>query len=250
VDSGFFVVMALCELGTFALLPAILIGAGIGWAMARKNTRRAKWVYSVNGGLVPFFIGLCAFDVCFFLGTLGGAAGWDLGFGDRFDLPLRNGYHFTAQDTTTDAVVYKFEWTNDGSWDSIGNGPDTVWNVRQLQEHGDWLAGYYSDSGSFILNGNGGTDWFLLNTRTGDRVDPASEDALRADAAAKGFALQLQPTSDFYFDRSFGVVDVLKMLAEVLLPLAVVVFWWKLSRWFLRRSVVALRPISGAFAES
>jgi hypothetical protein len=170
-------------------------------------------------------------------------AGWDLGFGDRFDLPLHNGYHFTAQDTTTDAVIYDFDRTNDGSWDSIGDGPDTVWNVRQLQEHGDWLAGYCSANGAFILNGNGGTGWFLFNTRTGDRVDVASEDALRADATAKGFSLQLQSTSDFYFDRSFSVVDVLKLLAEVLLPFGVGVLWWRLTRWFLRRDSIPIEPI-------
>jgi len=169
------------------------------------------------------------------MAMVGLATGRDVGFGDGFDLPLDNHYHWSAIDDTDFAMIYDVRDKSASDGDSIhieSDDRDAFDNVVELQEEGDWLAGaYVSEDESKRLPGKKVPDcWFLFNTRTHQRLDAKSEDDLRADAAQQGIQLHMQSSDNFYSSHRFGWKDVVVVLMLLLPPPVGLFLLWKAAR--------------------
>jgi hypothetical protein len=213
------------------LSPLILLACGlIGGFLARNKSRRARMVFPLVGVLTPIIIVFYLSDMCWILGAIGEMSGNDFGFSDRFDLILQNNYCFSAMDSTTDGLVYAAKEPV-ALQDIPETAPNTFWNVRQIQEEGDWLAGYEDGGSRESSYDKNGPFWFLFNTRTKARFNVKNERDLEVIAASHGLRLKLEPSDVFYVNHRFGVTDCLTLL-ELFLPW--IVLFGTVLIWFLR----------------
>ena len=209
---GFVFVIYVIAIGVVAL-PGMAVGAAIGRRLARHAPQEIRRKFSRAGAIIPVIGGL--YLVCFIvaMAAFGLASGRDFGFGDGFDLPLNNGYHWSAIDITEVAAVYDL---NDrkvagglGSY-SIPSGYRNAFdNILSLQQHGDWLAGsFLSNLNHSQFDMNWKPDhWFLFNTKTHERIDARDEAGLKTVAAEHGFAIRLESSPDFYSHHRYRWYD-------------------------------------------
>lgn len=224
----------------------MLIGGTAGYLLSRKKSKRAKKVFILSGCFAPVIFALCLIDLFFILALVGDSTGTDLGFSDRFDLPLHNGYHWTGVDSPGCGVIYKFAGTDEGYLGSIPNNRETFSNVREMQEEGDWIAGYYDSNGNLSSSNESGPGWFLFNTRTHQRIDAKNEEELRVDAAANGIQLHLQSNRHFYINRYFTWLVVLKIVGLLLLPILGLFLLWRLVVKWLNDPLLPLQNLTSA----
>lgn len=233
---GFVFLIYLVILGVL-MVPAMALCGGVGYFVSRKRSKSVKrrvlitavalsilgCVYLVGCIIVMAVVGLCT--------------GRDVGFGDGFDLPLHNHYHWSAIDTTESADVYDLRdrRATDGEGDTHieNDNREAFANVLEFQEEGDWLAGAYASHDSRFDNPRGKLvpdHWFLFNTRTRQRVDADSETQLQAAAVAQGFQLHLQSSDAFYSSHRFNLIDVCVALLLLVLPVIGLYFIWAWMR--------------------
>jgi len=233
VGIGFVFLIYLIVLAVLAV-PGMLVCGSIGYFLTRRRSASVRRSFVIGGALLPLAGAAYAVFGIIVMAVAGLIGGGDVGFGDGYDVPLRNHYHWSAIDEPTVAEVY-----DTGDRDATDNGdthiePDdrnAFSNVLQFQQDGDWLAGSYdSDQAQLDSRKMKSDRWFLFNTRTHERVDVSSEDELRRAAAANGVPLRLQSSEDFYASHHLtwtdGVVASL-LLAGAVLALA---FLWRAGK--------------------
>lgn len=222
-------------------VPAIFVCAGIGYFIARRAGNRVRRAFVIVGGLLPIAGAMYVTFCIVFMAVVGLATGRDVGFGDGFDLPLHNHYHWSAIDTTVSAEVYDVQdkVATDGNGDTHIEPDDknAFSNVLKFQEEGDWIAGAYGSHDNRFddpSSPNVADHWFLFNTRTHQRFDAKNEEELKSDALAKGVSLHLQSSDTFYSSRRLGWIDLLAGLSLLIPPGALVIYLWKKGRAVLR----------------
>ena len=221
-------------------VPAVFVCAGIGYFTARRAGNRVRRRFLIIGGLLPFAGTIYVTFCIVFMAIVGLVTGRDVGFGDGFDLPLHNHYHWSAIDTTDSAEVYDVQdkTATDGNGDTHIEPDDknAFSNVRKFQEEGDWIAGAYMSQESFDSPGSQDVPdhWFLFNTRTHERIDARNEDELRNDASAKGIMLRLQASDAFYSSHRLSWIDLSAGLLLLIPPVAFACYLWKKGRAMLR----------------
>jgi hypothetical protein len=212
---AFVFMLGLIFLGALAI-PA----AGVGAFMGRRLSLRAPNLrrrFTIAGALLPFGAAAYVVFCVVAMAILGLSTGRDFGFGDGFDLPLHNGYRWSAIDEPVAACIYHGEpdeFTNCGN-----DQRDSFYEVLSLQEDGDWLAGSFDGRSynSFPPATRQPDHWFLFNTRTHERQDASSEADLRVRAAQHGITLQLQSSSDFYSTHRYRWYDAMFVLLLLIL---------------------------------
>jgi hypothetical protein len=232
VGIGFVFLIYLVVLGVL-LVPAMVLCGGVGYFLSRNRSKRVKRIVVVAAVGIPV-LG-CAYLVgCIIvMAVVGLATGRDVGFGDGFDLPLHNHYHWSAIDTTESANVYDLRdrRATDGEGDTHieSDNREAFANVLEFQEEGDWLAGTYASHDSRFDDPRGKLvpdHWFLFNTRTHQRIDADSETQLQAAAVAQRFQLHLQSSDAFYSSHRFKLVDGCVAMLLLFLPVVGLYFLW------------------------
>ncbi len=165
-------------------------------------------------------------------GIYGTVTGRDLGFGDDMELPLQNGYRWLAVDLPTLASIRNRSQVT------------AVDDVVSLQQSGDWLAGATSKNSDWRPQ-SGGTRpdaFFLLNTKSGQLLELSTSTQLSELTAQHGFALHLQPSSDFYNAHRYGWRDALALFL-ILAPGLIAIAWlYRKARRLLRSSAANTGP--------
>ncbi len=230
MDSGYLWTVLLFQFAEVSPLIMLVLGA-LGFLIAIKKSKRVKIVAVAGGVLIPVVLMLGVIDLFFILGTAGEAFGRDFGFNDRFDVPLHNDYHWTSVDSPDNGIVYNIVGTDDGYMGSIPHNQETFWNVLEVQEQGDWVAGSLWGNSSEPIPEN----WFLFNTRTHQRIDAKNEEELRVATAGKGIQLHLQPCREFYLSRQSRWIAVLQITLLVILPFVGLGLLWKLALKFIAK---------------
>jgi hypothetical protein len=153
----------------------------------------------------------------------GSATDRDFGFGDGFDIPLSNGYHWSAIDITEVATI--------SSKYSV-----VFENVLSLQQHGDWLAGSYLstlDRTKFDMPWKP-DHWFLFNTRTHEYLNASDEEDLANLAKAHHFALELEPSANFYTHHRYRWYDAAFAMLLFIPGLIVIIRCWQRGKQMLK----------------
>jgi hypothetical protein len=239
VGIGFVFLIYLVVLAVL-LVPAVAICAGLGYFFVRKSRKKIKGIVVLTACVLPVVSGIYLVGCIIVMAIVGLASGRDVGFGDGFDLPLHNHYHWSAIDETDSAEVYDQEdrrATDGGDTHIEEDDRNAFANVLELQEEGDWLAGAYGSHDSRFDNppGNQVPDhWFLFNTRTHQRVDAKSETELQADAVAKGFHLHMQSSGAFYSSHRLTPIDAIAAIILLIPPAGGIFFLWKRMRKLIR----------------
>lgn len=210
----------------------MLIFGAIGFLIVRKKSKRVKIVSVMTGVLLPIIGMLSLIDFFFVMVIAGTNFERNFIFIDRFDVPLHNNYQWTAfEEMDNGVVIYNKVGTDGGVLNLIPND-EAFWNVLEIQEQGDWLAGSISNNSSQEQKPD---DWFLFNTRTHQNIGATSEQELRVDAAEKGIQLHLQPCREFYLSRHFSWVAVLEIILLLVLPVIGLGLLWKLAVKFVAK---------------
>jgi hypothetical protein len=245
VGIGFVLLIYLIVLAIL-VVPAVLVGGCIGYWLSRKSGSSIKRRFILGGILLPIIGAMYAVGCLIVLAAIGLATGRDVGFGDGFDVPLHNHYHWMAIDEPDSADVYDTRdvRATDGSGDVHvePENRDAFANVLELQEEGDWLAGAFGTHNARFNQPRGAQvadRWFLFNTRTHERIDAGSEEQLRQAAAAKGFVLRLQSSERFYSSRRWSSVDGVVLLVLSAFPVLVIGWLWREARRLLRNATVS-----------
>jgi hypothetical protein len=226
-------------------LPCIAIGVGMGWWISRRSTQGVRRRFIMAGALLPLAGGCYVIGCIIALAIFGLATGRDFGFGDGFDVPLHNGYHWSAIDEPISACVYPGS-AGDMS-DKCGGSivkPNAFMDVLALQEQGDWLAGAYdSREEHFLYREQQRADrWFFFNTKTRERYETKDEASLARYASQHGFALQLESSSEFYGHHRYHWYDAVFALLLLVPPVFALLWLFKRARQLLRESAGTTGP--------
>jgi hypothetical protein len=215
-------------------VPCALVGAGIGRFIARRAGESVQKRFSLYGAVLPICAGIYLLGVIVVMAAFGLATDRDFGFGDGFDIPLSNGYHWSATDLTEVAT--------------ISNKYSVVFeNVLSLQQHGDWLAGSYLstlDRMKFDMAWKP-DHWFLFNTKTQERLNASDEAGLANIAKAHQFALELEPSADFYAHYRYHWYDAAFAIFLFIPGLILLVCCWKRGKQLLQADTYASGGGSG-----
>jgi hypothetical protein len=145
----------------------------------------------------------------------------DVGSGDSWYAPLPNRYQIVFMDVTDQGTVRP-----EGSYGGIHG-------VRLLQVSGPYLFGGL-DTNAFGHYGDNNTEvdsYFVLDTRTGTRMDEANLNALTLEVSRLGASLHLEPIYKVYSRYRFTWFDVVAGCMLVLPPLAALI---ALGAWITR----------------
>jgi len=224
-----YIVLAVC-----LAVPAGAVGAWIGGRIARKTDKKTKHTFRIAGIVLPFLAGGYLLAWVAGMSAFGIATGRDFGFGDGFEIPLHNGYHWSAIDEPTAACVY----VNKDEFSACGS------DQRNSFYEVDWLAGSFDGRSyeSFPPEDRQPDHWFLFNTRTHERVDAISEAELRQKAAQHGVALSLQSSADFYGSHRYHWYDFAIGLMLLLPGIAVMIWLYRKTRRMLREAAMQTGP--------
>jgi hypothetical protein len=241
VGVGFVFIIYLVAIAV-VVLPCMLICAASGRYLARHAKRKVRKKFTRAGAIIPVLGGLYLVAFIVLMAIFGSATGRDFGFGDGFDIPLNNGYHWSAIDITEVAAVYDL---NDsrvagslGSYSIPSGYPTAFYNVLSLQQHGDWLAGSFLltlDRSKFDMNWKP-DHWFLFNTKTHERIDAQDQASLKTIAAEHGFSLHLESSPDFYSHHRYGWYDGIAALLLFMPGVFAVAWIYKKARYLLRET--------------
>jgi len=233
-----FVFLIYVALVSLFALPAAGLGAIAGRYVSRRHPN-LKRRFMIAGGLVPIGAGAYVIACIVVMALFGLSTGRDFGFGDDFDLPLQNGYHWSAIDEPVSACVYPGT-SEDTSYSCRlpNTSPTRFMDVLSLQQHGDWLAGSYDSRESHFLypEQQRSDRWFLFNTKTHEHYDAPNDQALAKLTSEHGFALKLESSSDFYNNRRYRLPDA-GMLLLLMAPIVVTGFWlYRKARRLMREA--------------
>lgn len=155
----------------------------------------------------------------------------DIGLGDSFYCPLPNGYSILMIDVGDQGTVYnpktqmvKGEVTDQG---------DVISGVTRLQVAGPEILGEYDTRYAETPGPNNArlSRYFLLDTRTGNRTDFPTKDALRVAATHRGITLKLEPIFSVYRRYRVTWFDILAVCLLVLPPvIAIALFFRSIAR--------------------
>lgn len=230
-------------------VPLMALAAWIGNRIARRSSAHTKKVFRLGGMLLPPVAGVYLLGCLVVMAMFGEFTGRDSGFGDDFELPLRNGYQWTAIDEPAAACVYRGSSADIGYYCKLPNtNRDVFVDVLALQQHEDWLAGAFDGDVSHFLNPEKqqSDHWFLFNSKTQERFDAQNEAALARLTAQHGFVLKLDSSSDFYSQHRYRWTDALVVFL-LIAPAIAVTFWLRRkARKLLQKDAEAAGP--GDFA--
>jgi hypothetical protein len=228
-----------------ATLPCMLAGRLLGRFFARHYRRRVRRRFGRFGALIPAGTAIYVLLWIIAMALFGAATG--RGFGDDLEIPLNNGFQWSAPDTPGVASVFDKKDRNVSRGQGLnsipGSDSTTFDNVLSLQQSGDWLAGSYLEGLDPTLdNPHWKPDhWFLFNTRTHQRFDAGSEVELQQIAAQRGVVLHLESSPNFYDDYRYRWYDI-AVSSLLCLPGILMLFWiYKKARQLLRNEREAAR---------
>jgi hypothetical protein len=213
---------------TLVAVPSTIVFMLIGRYLSRKAPRPLQRRFMIYGALLPILAGAYAILLIIAMAIFGAATGRDIGFGDGFDLPLDNEYHWSAIDITEVATI-------------TARGSDVFDNVLALQQHGDWLAlatlpGLDHTKFDIDPSAYKPDHWFLFNTAHQQRIEAPTESALATAAQQHGFALHLEPSADFYAHHRYRWYDFVVAFSLCLPALAFIIWIYREARQLLRES--------------
>jgi hypothetical protein len=227
--------------------PLAAIGVFAGGRIARHESPHTRRTFRLVGAALPFCAGAYLLAWIVGMAIFGVGTGRDFGFGDGFDIPLHDGYRWSAIDEPISACVYQDN--TDGMSRACGlqnHNPNAFVDVLSTQEHGDWIAGGYdSDEKRFIYPEQQRADrWFLFNTKTHERFNADNAANLALLTAQHGFLLHLESSSAFYAHHRYRWYDELVALLLLLPGILMVVWLYKKARLLLRESADTTGPDS------
>ena len=222
----------------FWLFVACVLGIGGGLALSgavaflrpgsrdhrQMATRIVRWLPAMGFAYLLGCIVLFA--------AWSGARGRDWGWGSTWVTPVLGNYSLVMLDTTEHATLY--DRTDAGT---SGDGPfstsarrDVILGVRRLEVRPPYLIGAASPvslSGDALPGAE--NRFFILDTRSGSRVDEASLPALQAAAQKLGGPLKMEPVKAVYGHSRYDKADLIPLVAFLIPP---VFGTWLLMRWF------------------
>lgn len=218
-------------------IPVVLIGLVMGWFLSRGAYRKLRRPFLIAGGVSPVLAAGYVLFCIVALAAFGLLTHRDFGFGDGFEIPLHNGYQFSAIDIPDIATLYRrgSSLISDGSSDQISrsHGP-VVDNVFALQQSGDWIYGARGTSNPrFGDNKRVPERWFLLNTRTLKLQEVDSNAKFQGLINATGLSTSLQDAEVFYGTNRYRWYDWLALLLLAVPPL--------LAMWLIYKTVKRMR---------
>lgn len=228
-------------------LPLAALGALLGAQMAKGTPPSTKRLFKLTGAALPLCAGAYLLVWIVFMAILGLATGRDFGFGDGFDLPLHNGYHWSAIDEPLSACIYKGDMSDMSAACGLPNrNQGTFVDVLAIQEKENWIAGAYdSNEKHFLYQDQQRADrWFLFNTKTDERIDAGNEPDLKQIASQHGLTLHLESSEKFYGHRRYRWYDALVGLLLFVPALIALVWLYKKARRLLRETAETTGPNS------
>ena len=170
-----------------------------------------------------------------------GARGRDMGWGDSWDTPILGDYHLMMIDVTDQGTVYNRADPSVYRGGSVGWRPgqqDVIAGVRRLEVRSPFLLGA-ANPGAFMGRPEQSpeTVFFVLDTRSGNRIDEPTLTNLVADAQRLGGPLKLEPVDVIYGRYRYGRADLI-LLVLFSVPLLIALFFlaWRLIRLRATRS--------------
>jgi len=191
-----------------------LILAGLVALLTRRVKSGRRRAIRIGGGLPA--AGFAYLFVCVLIFSIWSAArGRDWGWGDTWDTPILGPYHLMMIDITDKGTIYNRADPNvyqQGSVIDAAGRKDVVFGVRRLEVRPPYLIGAASPE-SFMQDSTQGPEtlFFILDTRTGSRIDVPSLAALEATAAQTVGRFQLKPVNEIYNQYRYSWLDVIPL---------------------------------------
>jgi hypothetical protein len=212
--------------GGLALSGTIAFFSGRAANDRRRAVHIARWMPAM--GFAYLLLCLLAFSGW---STLRGR---DRGWGDTWQTPVLGNYSLRMVAVTDHGTIFDRTDSEISSRGSIGSTlghRDVIFGVRRLEVRAPFLLGTAAPGLSTGASHDPETLFFILDTRTGNRIDEDSLPALEAAAEKLGGPLNLRPVKEIYGQLRYGKADLIPLFAFVIPP---VLGSWLLGRWFLR----------------